>query len=177
MLVLLEIGRRLGVRRLARDPEGANLGTSAVDGAVYALLGLLIAFTFSGAALRFDERRNLIVQGGNDIGTAYLSISSPHCATGVEGPVSALCGFSPGGLSEVVRRRSTQSGAGPFREVAGRDLEHGRRSGRMEGAQPAATNLLLKALNQMIDITNTRTIAIQMHLPLLSTDCCSLSQW
>ena len=74
MVLLLELGRRIGVRRIANDPEGAQAGTGAVDGAVFALLGLLIAFTFSGAATRFDERRNLIVQETNDIGTAYLRL-------------------------------------------------------------------------------------------------------
>jgi hypothetical protein len=74
MLVLLETGRRLGVRRLAKDPEGAPAGTGAVDAAVFALLGLLVAFTFSGAASRFEERRNLIVEETNDIGTAYLRL-------------------------------------------------------------------------------------------------------
>jgi hypothetical protein len=34
----------------------------ALDGAVYGLFGLLIAFTFSGAAGRFDARRDLILQ-------------------------------------------------------------------------------------------------------------------
>jgi hypothetical protein len=38
---------------------------------------------------------------------------------------------------------------------------------RTEGAQPQATVLLLPALNQMIDITTTRTMAIQMHPPLV----------
>ena len=37
-------------------------------------MGLLIAFTFSGAASRFEARRSLIVQETNDIGTAYLRI-------------------------------------------------------------------------------------------------------
>ena len=74
MVLLLEIGRRIGVRRIADDPEGAQVGIGAVNGAVFALLGLLIAFTFSGAATRFDERRNLIVQETNDIGTAYLRL-------------------------------------------------------------------------------------------------------
>jgi hypothetical protein len=41
MVALLEIGRRIGVRRRANDPEGAQAGTGAVDGAVFALLGLL----------------------------------------------------------------------------------------------------------------------------------------
>src|SRR6266513_2257041 len=42
--------------------------------AVFALLGLLLAFTFSGAASRFDTRRQLIVEETNDIGTAYLRL-------------------------------------------------------------------------------------------------------
>jgi len=74
MLVLLEVGRRVGNKRLARDPEGARAGTGAVEGAVFALLGLLIAFTFSGAASRFDARRDLVVQESNAIGTAYLRV-------------------------------------------------------------------------------------------------------
>src|SRR5512134_3830379 len=74
MLVLLEIGRRIGVRRMAKDSEGARVGVGAVDGAVFALLGLLIAFTFSGAASRFDARRQLIVEETNNIGTAYLRL-------------------------------------------------------------------------------------------------------
>jgi hypothetical protein len=91
MLLLLETGRRLGVRRLASDPEGARAGTGTVEGAVFALLGLLVAFTFSGAASRFDQRRDLIVEETNDIGTAYLRLdllpASPTFSTGgVGGP-------------------------------------------------------------------------------------------
>jgi hypothetical protein len=59
-------------RRLARDPEELDDGTGAVDGMVFALFGLLVAFTFSGAASRFDDRRALIVTEANDIGTAYV---------------------------------------------------------------------------------------------------------
>src|SRR6185436_2599128 len=57
-----------------KDSEGARQGFGVVDGAVFGLLGLLIAFTFSGAAARFDERRQLIIEEANDIGTAYLRI-------------------------------------------------------------------------------------------------------
>ena len=74
MLLLLETGRRIAIRRLAQDPEGARQGLSVVEGAVFSLLGLLIAFTFSGAATRFEGRRHLIVEEANDIGTAYLRI-------------------------------------------------------------------------------------------------------
>ena len=74
MLILLEVGRRIGIRRLEKDPEGAEAGVGTVEGAVFALLGLLIAFTFSGAASRFDTRRQLIIEETNDIGTAYLRL-------------------------------------------------------------------------------------------------------
>src|SRR5262245_22835515 len=74
MLVCLELGRRLGVRRLERDPQGALAGLGAVEGAVFGLYGLLIAFTFSGAPARFDARRQLIAEEANAIGTAYLRI-------------------------------------------------------------------------------------------------------
>ena len=74
MLLFLEIGRRIAVRRRKEDAGTAGEGIGAVDGAVFALLGLLIAFTFSGASSRFDTRRQLIVEETNDIGTAYLRL-------------------------------------------------------------------------------------------------------
>jgi len=40
-LITMEIGRRFGRKRLAEDPEGARAGVGAVEGAVFALFGLL----------------------------------------------------------------------------------------------------------------------------------------
>ena len=75
MLTVIRIGHRLGLARLARDPEdGLAKGTGASEGAVFALLGLILAFTFSGAASRFEARRQLITEEVNDIGTAFLRI-------------------------------------------------------------------------------------------------------
>ena len=74
MLLFLEIGRRIAARQRKEDSGTAGEGVGAVDGAVFALLGLLIAFTFSGASSRFDTRRQLIVEETNDIGTAYLRV-------------------------------------------------------------------------------------------------------
>jgi sulfate permease, SulP family len=57
MVLLLELGRRLGRRRQGKDEEGAGAGLGAVEGAVFALMGLLIAFTFSDAdTRRFSDR-------------------------------------------------------------------------------------------------------------------------
>ena len=46
ILAMLEWGRYLGKRALAADGEAARVGVTVIEGAVYALTGLLIAFTF-----------------------------------------------------------------------------------------------------------------------------------
>lgn len=70
------VGRRIGRRQRAEAHAGeeAVAGRGALDGVVFALLGLLMAFTFSSASTRFDERRLLIVSEANAIGTAYLRL-------------------------------------------------------------------------------------------------------
>src|SRR3954454_22095933 len=74
MLVFSQLGRRIGIARLARDPDGLSKGAAAAEAALFALLGLLIAFTFSGAASRFEVRRFLVNTETNAIGTAYLRL-------------------------------------------------------------------------------------------------------
>src|SRR4051812_18023888 len=65
-------------RWLARRSIGGYIAitpkTSSLEASVFALLGLLIAFTFSGALSRFDLRRSQAVDEANAIGTAYLRI-------------------------------------------------------------------------------------------------------
>jgi hypothetical protein len=166
MLALLEIGRRVGARRAAVEGEAAHAGAGVVDGAVFALLGLLIAFTFSGATSRFDERRKLIVEEANAIGTAYLRID-------------LLPAAAQGDLRESFRRY-LDARLAAYRAVPDVDAvkaELARATGLQQeiwtkavaastGSQPA-TMLLLPALNEMIDITTTRTMAAQTHPPLI----------
>src|SRR3954452_22459885 len=74
MLVLMEAGRVVGSRRYARDADGSHAGVGVVEGSVFGLLGLLMAFTFSEAANRFADRKLLIVEEVNAIGTAWKRI-------------------------------------------------------------------------------------------------------
>ncbi len=66
---LTHLGTAVGNRRLAVDPVCFRK-TAATDGVVYALLGLLMAFSFSDATSRFERRRNLIVDEANALSTA-----------------------------------------------------------------------------------------------------------
>ena len=71
-LILLNYGRYLGLRYLQQKKDAANMaGLTTVEGAVFALIGLLVAFTISGALQRFDERRQLVIQEANAASTAH----------------------------------------------------------------------------------------------------------
>jgi hypothetical protein len=74
MLLLLESGWRIGRKSMVSDPKGSHQGLGPVEAAVFGLMGLIIALTFSSAALRFDHRRMLIIDEANAIGTAYLRV-------------------------------------------------------------------------------------------------------
>ena len=74
-LILLNYGRQLGLRYLRRQGADSMSGLPTVEGAIFALIGLLLAFTISGALQRFDERRDLVVREATAIGTAYDRLS------------------------------------------------------------------------------------------------------
>src|SRR5882762_6485403 len=152
MLLFLEIGRRAGIRRSHDDSAAAAEGIGAVDGAVFAILGLLIAFTFSGAASRFDTRRQLIVEETNDIGTAYLRLdllpvdAQPSLREKFRGYLDTRL--------EVYRKLPDFAAAQEEMVKANRlQVEIWRQSvaaSRAPGASAAAPLLLLPALNAMI---------------------------
>ena len=74
LFVCMDVGFRVGRARRARNPDLAGEGAGTVDAAVFGLLGLALAFTFSGASDRLAIRRAQIVQEANAIGTAYLRL-------------------------------------------------------------------------------------------------------
>jgi hypothetical protein len=166
MLIMLETGRRLAVRRRSQEADGerSNLGT--IEGAVFALFGLLMAFTFSGAALRFNEKRMLIAEEANTIETAYLRL---HLVPDAEQKLQDLFRRYLDSRLETYRQL-------PNMKAASREMANSKNiqvqiwseavaATRLTSSHPAAGWLLLPALNNMIDITTTRTMALQMHPP------------
>lgn len=164
MIACSELGRRLARMRAARDPEGAWQGVGVVDGAMFGLLGLLVAFTFSGASSRFDMRRNLIVQETNAIGTAYLRLDLL--------PVESQPALRESFRRYLDARIKIYESFPDIPEVR-RQLERARllepdiwsRSRSAAAGSQAATMLLLPAVNAMFDLANTRSLTTMMHPP------------
>lgn len=73
LLLSSELGVLLGrfVNRHVPAAERKTIG-GGTTGAVAGLLAFMLAFTFSSAATRFQERKQLVVDEANAIGTAYL---------------------------------------------------------------------------------------------------------
>ena len=74
MFLMIEIGWQIGkvfVRKYGIEKIDAS---EAFMAAIFGLLALLLAITFSGASDRFDKRRDLIAKEVSSIGTAYQSV-------------------------------------------------------------------------------------------------------
>lgn len=165
LLGALELGRRWGRRRAARDPDAGGEGLGGVEGAVYGLLGLLVAFTFSGAATRFEGRRDLVVKEANAVGTAYLRLDLlPEPAR------SRLRDKLRRYLDSRLETYRRLPDAEAAREELGRSIAM---QGEiwteaveaLKAAEPPATIVLIPALNDMFDIVTTRTAAMRAHPP------------
>lgn len=165
ILVQLEVGRRIRLRHLA---EGEPSGLGAIEGALFGLLGLLLAFTFSGAASRYDSRRQQIVEEANAVGTAYLRLDLVHG----DSRVRLQDSFRRYLETRLAAYRALPDIQAAFAELARADsLQQAIWRDAVAGTMAAPTTqpamLLLPALNQMFDITTVRTTATQFHPPMM----------
>jgi hypothetical protein len=166
MLALLEVGRRIGRRRIEAAPEGGRAGLSAIEGSVFGLFGLLVAFTFAAAATRFEARRELIIAEANEIGTAWLRLDLLPAAA------------QPGLRAKF--RDYTDARLDAFRDAT--DLEAAARSVARAQAlqreiwaeavaasaaapQSSTAMLVLSSLNSMFDVMETRMMGARAHTP------------
>lgn len=168
MLLFLEIGRRMGARRRASEGDGGSAGIGAIEGSTFALLGLLIAFTFSGALARFDSRRQLDVEEANDIGTAYLRLDLLPAET--QPALRNLFRQYVETRLEVYRKlpdlEAAQKELARVTTLQGEIWSQAVAASR-QSATPAPGMLLLPALNAMIDITTTQAMAAKLHPPFI----------
>jgi hypothetical protein len=136
-----------------------------METAVFGLFGLLLALTFSFVVSRGEDRRRLLMEETNAIGTAYLR-----------------CDIAPDPLrSELRTKMRAYVDQRVLHAEAGTDLllldDAARRATALQGeiwsaaaalvrAHPDADAyaLLIEALNQMIDMQSARDAMLQAHL-------------
>jgi len=167
ILLFLEVGRWIGRLAITRFGRAGQPNVGSLETAVFALMGLLIAFTFSGALSRFDTRRAQAVDEANAIETAWLRLdllpasAQPKIRRAFRDYVDARIATYrrlpdlAGARQELARSQKLQD------EVWSQAVA----ATQLPEARPASAMLLLPALNQMFDIVGTRVAAMQMHPP------------
>src|SRR5215510_7170205 len=167
MLVCLEFGRRYGLKHDREEPEKATAGKKIIEGSFFGLLSLLVAFSFSGAASRFDHRRELIVNEANDIGTAYLRVDlmAPEVQPQMRDLFRAYLDARVSMFHALPNIEAARQDLARSIDLQGQIWNLAVTSTRSAGPHPEGGKLLLPAINSMIDISNSRTWAAVTHPP------------
>ncbi len=168
MLVFLELGRRLGLYQLERHGAESRGSVGIVDAAVYGLLGLLIGFTFSGAATRFDHRREIIGKELSTIGTAWrrIDLLPPDVQAAMRDRLRAY-------LDAVIASYSEQENFAealvepPALARAANDLWTKAVAAILAPSGEPARVLLVNSLNDMFVAVEEERLARRIHPPLV----------
>jgi MFS family permease len=168
ILIAIRLGQWYGRRISASHDGGDATSLGVLDGALFGLLGLVIAFTFGGALTRFEARRDQITREANAIGTAYLRLdllrepARSEARTLFRQYLSARIGYHRNRddpEKAVAMRASFESLQGEIWSTAVKACETESRS--------EVAMLTLGALNEMIDMTTWRLMALINHPPML----------
>jgi hypothetical protein len=159
----LEGGFQAGsARRGCRGDERESFVTAIVS-ATLALLGFLLAMTFSIAVSRFDARRHAFLREVNALGTAYLRVDLLPEAQRMQARVRLkeyvdvrLRVVDEGLVSQGIKRSEEL-----HRELWAIAMEASR-----EAQNPVVVALFIQALNEVIDLHAERIVAaFQSRLP------------
>lgn len=160
----LRFGWLVGRKRLQTLGDNANDGLGAAEGAMFGMMGLLVAFTFTGAASRFEQRRDLIVQESNAIGTAWLRLDLLQEGSRQQAR-DLFRRYLDQRLAVYGNVTDAQSTANSLAAVAALQTQIWElvvRQAREDKSQPLPQTLL-PAVNDMFDIASSRVLATRQH--------------
>jgi hypothetical protein len=165
-LLFLFLGYKYSSKYKSSRKDQKESSMKIIEGSMLALLGLLLAFTFSSAVNKFDQRRTLIIDETNAIGTFYLrldllSIESKETAkkmlkTYLDLHIKAYQALPDIQEAEYYLGESHKYQIKIWNEVTSSCATMKNRYSCM---------LIIPALNQVIDIENMRIKNMQLHPP------------
>lgn len=164
----VEAGYRMGKRRLKKYPESKSEGSSVVESSVFGILGLILAFTFTGTLSRYEYRVRLVLQEANAIGTAYLRLDllpedtqdklRPLYREYVQSRINVFEYYDNRQLSNSYFRQSLKL-QNQIWEIANASV--------LRDKNPGIITLVLSSTNDMIDVANERLQATRTHPPII----------
>jgi len=165
-ILSLEIGYRWGRRDTIRNAALSHEGVTSVEASAYALLGLLLAFSFAGATNRLENKRQLIVDEANAIGTAYLRLdllpaeAQPPLRRQFKRMLDAR-------IAAYEHRYDTARSDRALDEMSRAQEQIWSMTVAATNGSTTASLLVIPPLNTMIDLAAARRVALLTHLPRL----------
>lgn len=165
LFIAFEGGVFLGKKhRLAADQEDkAPIGS--IVAAALGLLAFLLAFTFGIAAAKFDERRMLVIDEANAIGTTYLRAG--YLANPYQTEIKRLLkeyvsirleALKPGKLAEGIKKSEELQDMLWLRAIAIAE----------KNPDSVVVGLFITSLNEVIDLHTKRVnIGVHFRLPIV----------
>jgi ABC-type multidrug transport system fused ATPase/permease subunit len=166
MLLAMEIGFRNGRRKQASATE-AITQANAVLASMLGLLALLLAFTFSAALQRYEDRSQTVVAEANAIGTTYLR--ARLLPREMQDEVQALLRQYLGVRIQEGRVDATDPALYESLLKQGKLMEaqlwnHAVRAAELDKSV-VTSGLFIQSLNELIDTSGTRNAALNRHVP------------
>ncbi len=72
LLTTLEVGYRIGFKQRKKWLDADTGGGTVALSTMFALLGLILAFTYASGVNRFEDRKQAVIEESNALGTAFL---------------------------------------------------------------------------------------------------------
>ena len=160
VILFFWIGHRMRKKAIEKDPEHTKADIKPINGLLIGLLGLLLAFTFSMSNSRFDDRRHIVIEEANIIGTTILRTDMYP---------DSIRKMLRSTLKEYVEKRIGVYEAGMDIEKAMSEYKAGQAASAKlwriavdyskKDDVTTRTSQLIPSINEMIDITSTRLAA------------------
>jgi hypothetical protein len=159
------VGVRLGMAQPPSEAGAGDVGTLA--GAALGILGLLLGFSFSIAVTRYDERREMVLQEANAIGsTANFALMLPKDA---QGPILKLLrDYTSVRIGLGVPYDPAKFDADVARSVALQG-ELWQQAVALSNATPPdslAVHRFITSLNEMNNVHQRRLQVLRAHVPI-----------
>lgn len=165
-LLSVEIGFRLGRRKQAIAAE-AITQANAVLVSMLSLLALLLAFTFSAALQRHDDRSQAVVAEANAIGTTYLRARLLPAGMGDEAQ-ELLRRYVEVRLQEgrvdATEPELHETLLKQAKEIEIQLWRHAVRAAELDNSV-VSSGLFVQSLNELIDAAGTSEALLNRHVP------------
>lgn len=167
MVGLLRAGMAFGKRHLKLHPE-AKHDFGVIDGAVFGLFGLLLAFSFSAAVDGFQKRRYLIEDEAKHVGTTYamLDMLPDPGRKEIQSLFKKFLDIQINAYGHVHDRPALYRDLEQMSQV-GKEIFRKTELTCREAPPSPLHQVLLDAMNQMMHAVQARRFIIGKHPPII----------